>query len=57
MRDQVVLPNPYYKLSRRSCPMLVLTLAVSRDEGRPRKFNGKREESDYVTVVILDELA
>ena len=57
LRGQVVPPDPYYKLSRRGRPMLVLTLAVPRDDGRPKKFNGKREQPDYATVVILGEQA
>ena len=57
LRGRIVAPDPYYKVSRRGRPMLILTLAMYRDGTRPKKFVRGREEPDYATPVILGEQA
>jgi len=57
LRGRIVAPDPYYKVSRRGRPMLILTLAMYRDGTRPKKFVRGREEPDYATLVILGEQA
>jgi len=53
LRGRIVAPDPYYKVSRRGRPMLILTLAMYRDSTRPKKFVRGREEPEFWTYLAI----